>query len=431
MTVFTNGYSHFLRSEKNLNYTEAMDFINKYTRSGKKVKDLSRAEHLMKQLGDPQNSLKFVHIAGTNGKGSVLELMSQSLINAGYRTGQFTSPFMRCYEDRIRINSQNIPKDFVAELCTKVSEAAGDEEYSQFEITMAIALLYFASQKCDIVFLEAGIGGLFDCTNIIDSPLLSVITSISLDHTDILGNTVQEIAIQKAGIIKRDRPAVISRNNQQVKNIFEKECIFKNSELIIPTAEEFKKVSSDIDGGHFTYKEKKYDLKMHGRHQIINAETAMKGLEVLRSEGFEIDDEDIRKAFAEVQVLSRVELIKGDPDVIIDGGHNPAGISALLSSLMSMEIESPVIIFGMTDTKDAEACAALISSYAKSVICVDGFAPNALDRSKLASYIRCEKYASGISEALTLARMTARRYNSSIVICGSLYMTEIFRQKLG
>ncbi len=413
-----------------MNYEEARKYINSYTKSGGKVRNLSRAEGLMDKIGNPHRKLRFVHIAGTNGKGSTLELMSQALINAGYRTGQFTSPFMRVYEDRIRINSENISEDDVAKYCSVVAAAAGDEQYSQFEITMAIAMLYFAEEKCDIVFLEAGIGGVFDCTNIIEEPIVSVITSISLDHTDILGKTVNEIAMQKAGIIKRDRPVVVSWDNRSVYQIFEKECIFKNSLLIIPHEDEFENTETDADGGHFEYNCVQYRIKMHGRHQIINAATAIKALEVIESEGFVISEKNIQDSFAQVQVLSRVELIKGTPDIVIDGGHNPAGISALLSALTSMGIVRPVFIFGMVDTKDAESSALLLSSYAKSVVCVDGFAPNAVERTKLAAFLTCEKYAAKTEDALTLARMAAREEGSAIVICGSLYMTEMFRKMI-
>ena len=413
-----------------MDYKAAREYIDSHSKSGGKIRDLSRAEGLMKKIGDPQKGLKFVHIAGTNGKGSTLELMSQSMINAGYKTGQFTSPFMRVYEDRIRINSENIPEDMVAKYCSVVAEAAGDEEYSQFEITMAIAMLYFAAEKCDIVFLEAGIGGLLDCTNVIEEPIVSVITSISLDHTDILGKTVQEIAMQKAGIIKRGRPVVISWDNRNVMQIFQKECIFKDSLLIMPMEEELENVETDEFGGHFEYNCVKYDLKMHGRHQIINAATVLKALEVIEAEGFEIGEKNIQKAFAEVQVLSRVELIKGDPDIVIDGGHNPAGVSALLSALTSMGIVRPVFIFGMVSTKDKESAAMLLSSYAKAVVCTDGFAYNAVDRNKLAELITCEKYVSPVEDALRLAKMVAKSENSPIVICGSLYMTELFRKMI-
>jgi len=413
-----------------MNYTEAMEFINSFTKSGGKVRDLSRAEKLLDKLGNPHRSLKFVHIAGTNGKGSVLELASRSLINAGYKTGQFTSPYMVCYEDRIRINGENISEESVAKYASEVAEAVNDESYSQFEITMAVALLYFAAEKCDIVFLEAGIGGLFDCTNVIEAPLVSVITSISLDHTNILGKTIQEIAIQKAGIIKYGRPVVIAWNNKSVMQIFQKECIFKDSLLIVPYEDEFEKCRTDADGGRFIYNGTKYTLKMHGRHQIINAAVAIKVIEVLSSEGFDIDDEDVQKAFAEVQVPSRVEVIKGEPDVIIDGGHNPDGISALLSALASMGIEKPVFIFGMVNSKDVSTAASLISSYAGAVICVDGFSPDCVDREKLAELISCPQYIADSSSAVTLAKMTARKENSAVVVCGSLYMTEQYRAML-
>jgi dihydrofolate synthase/folylpolyglutamate synthase len=237
---------------------------------------------------------------------------------------------------------------------------------------MAIALLYFAREKCDIVFLEAGIGGVFDSTNVIEEPLVSVITSVSVDHTALLGNTIEEIAMQKAGIIKNNRPAVVSWNNQDIMNIFSKECILKNSELIVPSSTEFSDIETNIDGGKFVYKGNEYKVKMHGRHQIVNAASAIKALEVLRNQGFEISDEHIKNALGEVQVLSRVEIIKGNPDIIIDGGHNPAGISALLSTLMSMEIKNAVFIFGMVDTKDIESSAKFVSAFAKAVICVDG-----------------------------------------------------------
>lgn len=413
-----------------MDYKQAMEYINGFTKSGGKIKDLSRAIKLMNHLGNPQNGMKFVHIAGTNGKGSVLELMSQSLINAGYKTGQFTSPYIQCYEDRIRINGENIPHDDVAELCTEVSAAATDDQYSQFEITMAIAFLYFKKEKCDIVFLEAGIGGLLDSTNIIENPLVSVITSISLDHTAILGNTVEQISMQKAGIIKPGRPAVVSWNNRNVFNIFEKECILKGSELIIPEQSEFKDTNVDENGCSFEYAGQSFRLKMHGSHQIINAATSLKTLEILKNERFNISDQNIAEAFESVQVPSRMEVIKGTPDIIIDGGHNPAGVSAMLSTLMSMGKDNVVIIFGMVSDKDAKCAADMISSYAKAVICVDGFAFNAVDRYKLADMLKCETYAASSDEAFPLAKMTARRYNASIVVCGSLYLTSKMRSYL-
>ena len=161
-----------------MNINECMDFINSYSKSGGKITDLSRAEELMKSIGNPEKRLKFVHIAGTNGKGSTVEYISNALINAGYRTGQFTSPFILHYNDRIRINGTEIDNESLCEIAEYVKGKVSDRAYSQFEITMAIALLWYEREKCDIVVLETGIGGLLDCTNVIPPPLLSVITSI-------------------------------------------------------------------------------------------------------------------------------------------------------------------------------------------------------------------------------------------------------------
>ena len=186
---------------------EALAFVEGFSRSGKPVKDLSRIAGLMHRLGDPQDSLQFIHIAGTNGKGSVAEYLTNILRRSGYRTGTFTSPYILCYEDRIRLNGENIPEAALCRACEQVKAAAGEEGFSQFEITFAMAMLYFAEAGAEVVVLEAGLGGLLDCTNIIKQPLCSVITSVSYDHMAILGNTIEEIAAQKAGILSAVSPS--------------------------------------------------------------------------------------------------------------------------------------------------------------------------------------------------------------------------------
>ncbi|MDE6784923.1 MAG: bifunctional tetrahydrofolate synthase/dihydrofolate synthase, partial [Ruminococcus sp.] len=172
-----------------MKFYECMKFINSFSKSGNPVTDLSRAENLMRLVGNPEKKLKFVHVAGTNGKGSTVEYISNALIYSGYKTGQFTSPFVMHYTDRIRINGMEIDEKSFCEICESLIHVIDDQPYSQFEITMAVAMLWYEREKCDIVVLEAGIGGLLDCTNVIPPPLLSVITSISLDHTAILGDT--------------------------------------------------------------------------------------------------------------------------------------------------------------------------------------------------------------------------------------------------
>ncbi|HOF69534.1 MAG TPA: Mur ligase family protein, partial [Ruminococcus sp.] len=215
-----------------MNYEEAQNFINSFSRLGKKVNDLSRIKKLLDKLDNPQNKLNFVHIAGTNGKGSTLEYIANALQNAGYTAGKFTSPYVTHYADRIRVNSSEIDEKSIAEICGFVAERVESREFSQFEITMSIAFIYFLRQKCDVVVLETGIGGLVDSTNIIAPPLLSVITSVSYDHTAILGETLEEIAEQKAGIIRSKNNAVISVDNEEVcKDVVRKKADEMNAVL--------------------------------------------------------------------------------------------------------------------------------------------------------------------------------------------------------
>ncbi|MBR0141381.1 MAG: bifunctional tetrahydrofolate synthase/dihydrofolate synthase, partial [Ruminococcus sp.] len=283
-----------------MNFNQCMDFINSYSKSGGKITDLSRAKELMDSIGNPEKSLKFVHIAGTNGKGSTLEYISNALIFSGYKTGQFTSPFIIRYNDRIRINGIEIDDESLCEIADFVKSKVSDREYSQFEITMAIAFLWFQREKCDIVVLETGIGGLLDCTNIIPSPLLSVITSISLDHTALLGNTVEEIAVQKAGIIKENSAVIISPDNSdKVTDIILKTAKEKNAEFL-----QHEKTSPYGDGGlyaSFIYKNQRYQPKMVGIHQYYNALTSLSACCYLRKKGFDIPDENIKKSVETTQ----------------------------------------------------------------------------------------------------------------------------------
>ena len=197
---------------------EAMKYLNSFSKLGKPVDSLMRFERIMRALGDPQKGMSFVHVAGTNGKGSTVRMIAGSLTRAGYKTGEYTSPYIVVYNDRIRINGVNISDDELAEIVTQIQPIIDGlcTECSQFEITTAIAFIYFAAKKCDVVVLEAGLGGLLDCTNIIEKSTASVITSISLDHTAVLGNTIGKIARQKAGIIKQECPLVLAPSQKTV-----------------------------------------------------------------------------------------------------------------------------------------------------------------------------------------------------------------------
>lgn len=403
-----------------------MNFIGSFSKSGKPVTDLSRARELMERVGNPEKSLKFVHVAGTNGKGSVVEYISNALIYSGYKTGQFTSPFVLHYTDRIRINGEEISEESLCEIAEFVRERVADREYSQFEITMAIALVWFVREKCDIVVLEAGIGGLLDCTNVIPPPLAAVITSISLDHTAILGDTVEKIAQQKAGIIKENSAVVLSIDNKRnVKYLVEKVAKEKNAEFIMPDHRNFKYCAIQSGDKPFTYKKEQYKTAMLGFHQPMNAVTAIEACRYLMKKGFTVPEYAIRKSVETTQVKARMQYIDGKPPVIVDGSHNPAGINQLFYTLMCIE-NLVYAVIGMVDSKDYPDCVRDIARCSKVMFTVDNFAPNAVPAEKLAEISRTAGTYTGVYHSLNDAVAKANEYallnNGIVVVCGSLYL---------
>lgn len=406
-----------------------MNFIGSFSKSGKPVTDLSRASELMERIGNPEKSLKFVHVAGTNGKGSVVEYISNALIYSGYKTGQFTSPFVLRYTDRIRINGEEISEESLCEIAEFVRKRVADHEYSQFEITMAIALVWFVREKCDIVVLEAGIGGLLDCTNVIPPPLAAVITSVSLDHTAILGDTVEKIAEQKAGIIKEGSAVVLSRNNKNnIIKIVKNTAKEKNAEFIIPEWRNFKYFKMDKDGNPFRYKGEEYKTAMLGFCQPVNAVTAIEVCKYLRKKYIWVTDEAIRKSIETTQVKARCQYIDGNPPVIVDGGHNPEGIENLeliLQNYALTEHKNIYTVMGMVDTKDYENSIELISFLSDKMFTVDGFAPNAVSAEKLAEIAGNNTSAmacGSLEEAVEKATALAVENDGIVVVCGSLYL---------
>lgn len=411
-----------------MNFNECMEFVNSYSKSGKPVTDLSRAENLMRLMGNPEKKLKFVHVAGTNGKGSVVEYISNALMYSGYKVGQFTSPFVLHYTDRIRINGNEIDEKSLCEICSFIKENIDDKPYSQFEITMAIAFLWYLQENCYIVVLECGIGGLLDCTNVIPPPLLSVITSIGLDHTAILGNTVKKIAQQKAGIIKEGSAVVLSlANKKSVVRIIEDKALEKNAEFIMPEWRNFKYFAMETDGNPFRYKGEEYKTAMLGFHQPINAVTAIEACKYLHKKYIWVTDEAIRKSIETTQIKARCQYIAGNPPVIVDGGHNPDGISRLRGVLEYFMLRKQKIfaVVGMIDSKDYEFCIEDISRPAEKVFTVDDFAPNAVKAEKLAQLageFAFDEVCHSLDIAVEKATAHAVAENGLVVVCGSLYL---------
>ena len=408
-----------------MNIQECMDFINSYTKSGGKITDLSRAQKLMDSIGNPEKRLKFVHIAGTNGKGSTLEYIATALKLAGYKTGKFTSPFVLHYNDRIRINDDEIDDESLCQLAEKVKACVSDTAYSQFEITMAIAMLWYEREKCDVVVLETGIGGLLDSTNVIPPPLLSVITSISLDHTAILGDTAEKIAVQKAGIIKNGSAVILAEDNSEsvheiVKNTAEERgAEFVSKADYIPAA----------DGGLFSplmYNGELYKPAMPGVHQYYNAGTALTACIYLRKHGFDIPDAVIKQAIETTQVKARAQYIDGEPPIIVDGGHNPSGVSMLSLMLMYLTSRNKKIyaVMGMVDSKDYVDCVRTVAEHCEKLFAVDGFAPNSVKKEDIAETadFLTEAETGTLEECTEKAKALALENNGVVVVCGSLYL---------
>lgn len=403
----------------------AMKYLNSFSKLGKPVNNLLRFARIMRALGDPQKQLEFVHVAGTNGKGSTVRMISNSLTRAGYKTGEFTSPYIKVYNDRIRIDGVNISDMELADIVTRIKPIIDGLciDCSQFEITTAIAFIYFAEQRCDIVVLEAGIGGLLDCTNVIEKTQASVITSISLDHTAILGDTIEKIARQKAGIIKQECPLVLAPSQKrEVYALMYRTAMQFNSSFVTPNTDRLKIEKCDYTGSKFMYKNFPYIVSMLGRHQIDNALTAAETLYLLKRRGFDkLSYVNIYGGIKEAEVPSRCQIIRADkPFVMIDGAHNPDGMRALADFIRTVPKSPKIMICGMMEDKDWETSIGYISRYIDRAVCLDGFASKTVFAPKLADMFRQGEVAN-LRNAISRAAVLAGT-DGMVLIAGSLYL---------
>ncbi|MBQ7004299.1 MAG: bifunctional folylpolyglutamate synthase/dihydrofolate synthase [Oscillospiraceae bacterium] len=416
-----------------MTYEEARSFVDSYSHSGAPVESLDRTAALLSSLGNPQDTLRFIHIAGTNGKGSVTEYLSRTLVECGYRTGTLTSPYIRHYRDRIRMDLIDISKEAFCRICARVARAAGDFPYSQFEITMAIALCYFEEEKAQVVVLETGIGGRLDSTNIIEPPLVSIITPVSMDHMALLGNTLEEIAAQKAGILKKGSKAVFSCDcRTQALDVLKSYADAEGVPYVIPSSDECVIHSCKFTGSWFTYKGQEYNLIMGGKHQVNNAMTAIEAIEILRQKKFRLPQNKVVKALSETSVPARLQVLQQDPLVILDGGHNADGVGTLVRAISESGIPTWIAVCGMMEGKDRDAAAFQLALVTKRVICVDGFAEGAVPADVLAAaFTRQHAMAQtmSIEEALPYAIRWAKGSHGAVVICGSLYLANRYLEQ--
>jgi dihydrofolate synthase/folylpolyglutamate synthase len=425
-----------------MNYEEAMKYIDEAAKFSMKL-GLSRTEKILEILENPHRKIKCIHIAGTNGKGSTTAMISSILKEAGYKVGIYTSPYIEEFEERIQINGINIPKDKLAEVITKVSEAAtrildlGYDNPTQFEIITCAGFLYFYEQNVDYAVIEVGLGGRLDSTNVI-KPILSVITSISYDHMNVLGDTLGEIAYEKGGIIKDEVPTVLYPQEVEAYKAIEKICVEKNSHLInvqsdcvmllgiedIQENDSFRRVQNI----KVKTKYNEYDIKLAllGKHQLLNCSTVLYAVEELKTLGLEISGDAILNGLNKVKWPGRFEILNMKPLVVIDGAHNIDGIRKLKESIdMYLQYKETILILGILADKQVEEMVKVIVPGMKKVICVT---PHS-ERAELASELRNEviKYnknciaVEDYEEAYNLALSYSDEENL-ILISGSLYM---------
>ncbi len=411
-----------------MNYNEALNFISSLKTVSLKP-SLERIKALLFALGNPQEETKAIHIAGTNGKGSVASMVSSVLQKAGYKVGLFTSPYVLCFRERIRISGEMISEETLAELCGFVKKAYEGikfevPELSQFEFITAVAFLYFKSQKCDYVVLETGLGGRFDATNVIEKPVCSLITSISLDHTKVLGENISQIAFEKAGIIKKNVPVFSVDSGAEAIQIITNEAQKQNSQLFVSSLNKIESVVSDMEKTSFVLDGFEFKTNLLGKFQIENALLAV----CMLKETFpKMDNETINAGLSQVSHIGRMEIVSENPKIILDGAHNPDAAKKLSQFLIENKWAGTIIFSAMSDKKYDEVLKYLSKATDKIILVALDNLPRAASCEEMleiaSKNFKVLEIAESIDEALMLG-------GESILACGSLYLVSEIREKI-
>jgi len=429
-----------------MNYNEAMKYIQEIGNFGSNY-GLERTYRLLELLGNPQDKLKLVHVAGTNGKGSTTAMISALLRGKGFKVGMYTSPYLEEFEERIQINGVNIQKKRLGQLMDKVKEAVDNvvleklNHPTEFEIITCLMFLYFYEEKIDYGVIEVGLGGRLDSTNVI-TPIVSVITSISYDHINLLGNTLKEIATEKAGIIKDGVPVVIYPQEAEALKVIEKKSLEMNSEIYRINKEDGKFIkminedkSYQIAQINWNGKMLEIELPLLGEHQITNLQLALKTYEVIcKCENLEFNEEEIKKAIAKVKWIGRLEVMSREPLVVIDGAHNIQGIKALKENVRKyFKYKDMYLLLGILADKQVHEMVREIVPLAKQVIALTPLS----DRAEIAEDLKKEIMLyntncvaqESYEKALEMALKEADK-DDLILISGSLYMVGDMRKKI-
>ncbi len=415
-----------------MTYTEALEYIHSVSWMGSRP-GLSRIAELCEKLGHPEDSLKFIHVGGTNGKGSTCRMLSCILQNAGYRVGLYTSPFIERFNERIMLDNEDITDDDLAAVTEYVRPFADamEDKPTEFELITAIALEYYRRKNCDYVVFEVGMGGRLDSTNIIKSAVLSIITGIDLDHTAFLGDTTAKVAAEKAGIIKNGCPVLFGEGDDDAEAVIRKTAEERGSLYRRTDFSAISDISSDLSGTSFTFAGRPVKINLHGLYQTRNTATVLTACEMLREAGLTIPEESVDAGLAAARWKARFEVLTERPLVIYDGAHNPQGIAGAVENvrhyLTDKSADGKVLfLMGVMADKDYDKMIGMLAPLASSVYCVTP--PNS--RSLPSEGVAAEYERFGVpaksfdvlTDGVNAACEAARSEQRPLVCLGSLYM---------
>ena len=412
---------------------EALTYIHSVCWKGS-IPGLGRTQELLARMGNPEKKLRFIHVAGTNGKGSTAAMLASILQQAGYKTGLYTSPYILRFHERMQVNGQQISDEDLAAITEFVrphAEAMADHP-TEFELVSCIAFEYFMRKHCDIVVLEVGMGGELDSTNVIDTPEAAILTNIGLDHTEFLGDTLEKIAATKSGIIKPGGTAVIYRASPSVEAVIEARCKQVGAKLVKADFDALHSISHDLDGQVFDAAGfPALHLPLLGEHQMRNAAVVLATVGVLRDKGYHITDDQVRAGLAQVRWPGRFEVLRKNPLFLVDGGHNPQCIEALVANIRDyLAGRRLTVLTGVLADKDFHCMYANVAPYAAEFLTVTPDSPRALSAEDLKTYL--EQFGKPVTAFATVeegvAEAIRRAGKDGVVLAyGSLYMVGAIR----
>lgn len=415
-----------------MNYQEALDFIHSTHKFSIKL-GLDNVSHLLYLMGNPQDSLSYIHVAGTNGKGSTSSYLNHMLMAAGYKVGLYTSPFLEVFNERMRVNNVNIPDETLAEITTMVKAcidlmlADGMNHPTEFEIVTAIAFEYYKREAVDIVVLEVGMGGRLDSTNVIKAPLVSVITPIDLDHVEYLGDDIGKIAGEKAGIIKAGSLVAAHPQAEEAMAVIQAVCDQVGAKLSLAPTNEIEILKASDQGTEFKLGETNYQIRMLGEHQTRNAAVALTAIDALNQYGrFNVSKQAILKGLAEANWPGRMEIMQRDPIVLIDGAHNLHGAKGLSRAVKTLFEGKEIIgVVGILGDKDVSGMLAEMMPLCQTVICTEPDNPRKMTAERLAEQVSAfgvKTFAEADIQKAYEQALALAKPESVVILFGSLYM---------